>query len=333
MTALLRADWLRLRRRKDLWIIAIGVCVIGLISFINAYHTESSDPQWLITDAAQIREEVTMYADFEGLTEAEKAAQIDLMVADQVAMNQQQLADWEAQQRDTLQKYAFPQSVFTAIGNGTIPLVALVLIASLAVGDEFRFGTIRTSLLAAGDRRRFLAARLVSLLGLTVGLFIVLIMIGTILGLGLGLVGADLGATPAAAVDPASSVVWFGALVLITSVVIALATALTVLLRTGALPLLVILIGGLIELFVAHLPIFAPGELLSGVPQAFLTQNIQLLSAILGSNTHALALTAGETPYQAFEVPMVGVAAIVAAWGLLFLLIAERRLRTMDIVE
>ena len=158
-------------------------------------------------------------------------------------------------------------------------------------------------------------------------------MIGTILGLGLGLVGADLGATPAAAVDPASSVVWFGALVLITSVVIALATALTVLLRTGALPLLVILIGGLIELFVAHLPIFAPGELLSGVPQAFLTQNIQLLSAILGSNTHALALTAGETPYQAFEVPMVGVAAIVAAWGLLFLLIAERRLRTMDIVE
>jgi hypothetical protein len=30
---------------------------------------------------------------------------------------------------------------------------------------------------------------------------------------------------------------------------------------------------------------------------------------------------------------MVGIAAVVAAWGILFLVIADRRLRTMDVVE
>jgi ABC-type transport system involved in multi-copper enzyme maturation permease subunit len=331
--ALLRADWLRLRRRKDLWIVAIAVCVIGLVSFLNGYQQDLSDPSWLITDPAQIRQEITTYSEFDGMTEAEEAAQIDQMVADTLSMNRQQLDEWHAQQRITLQKYAFPQSIFTIVGSGIIPLLALVLLASLAVGDEFRFGTVRTSLLAAGDRRRFLAARLASLLVLTAGLWLGLILIGSIVGLGLTVAGADLG-DPPAAVDAASSVVWLGSQLLTTMVVIALATALTVLLRSGALPLLLILIGGFVELFVAHLPVFAPGEFLSGVPQAFLVQNIQLLSGVLGQNTHALALAGtGELPYQAFAVPMLGVAAVVAVWGVLFLLIADRRLRTMDIVE
>jgi ABC-type transport system involved in multi-copper enzyme maturation permease subunit len=337
MTALLRADWLRLRRRKDLWIIAIAVCVIGLVSFVNTYHTDASDPTGFTTDPALIRQDILSFAGesgfFEGMTEAEQNAQIDQMVADQLASNQQQLVDYEAQQRITLQRYAFPQSIFTILGSGIIALVALVLIASLAIGDEFRFGTIRTSLLAAGDRRRFLLARLISILTLTVGLWLVLILAGSILGLGLGLIGADLG-DPPAAVDAASALVWLGGQLLTTMVVIALATALTLLLRSGALPVLLIVIGGFVELFVAHLPVFAPGEFLSGVPQAFLVQNIRLLSAVLGQNTHALALAeVGELPYQAFALPMVGVAAIVAAWGALFLLLADRRLRTMDVVE
>lgn len=334
MRALLRADWLRLRRRKDLWIIAIAVCVIGLISFLNAYHQDSSDPTWLITDPAQIRQDILNYADFGGMTEAEKTAQIDQMVADQLAMNRQQLDEWEAQQLVSLQKYSFPQSIFTVVGSGIITLVALVLIACLAVGDEFRYGTIRTSLLAAGERRRFLGARLISLLAVTVGLFVAQVLLGTLLGLVLGLAGADLGAVPPAAIDAASGLVWLGAQILIAMVAIALATALTVLLRSGALPLLLILVGALVELFVAHLPVFAPSELLSGVPQAFLTQNVLLLSAVVGLDTHALALSeAGQLPYQAFEIPMLGVAAVVAAWGAVFLALADRRLETMDVVE
>jgi ABC-type transport system involved in multi-copper enzyme maturation permease subunit len=208
-----------------------------------------------------------------------------------------------------------------------------VLIASLSVGDEFRFGTIRTSLLASSDRRRFLAARLASLVAITVGVFAALILLGTILGIGLAAIGADLGANTTK-VDGASAAVWLGAQVLTTVVVIALATALSVLLRSGALPLLLILVGGLVDLAVAHLPVFAPNELLSGVPQAFLGQSIRTLTAITGIATHALALSdPGDVPYQAIEVPLIAVAAVIAVWGVLFILIADRRLRTMDVVE
>lgn len=335
MKALLRADWLRLRRRRDLWIIAIAVCVIGCVTFLSGYRSDASDPTWLITDPVQVRQEVLGYTEFEGsgMTQAEIDAQIDQIVADQIASNQQQLVEWEAQQRITLQRYGFPQSVFTVVGSGVIPVVALVLISSLAVGDEFRYGTIRTSFLAASNRRRFLVARLLSLLALTVGLFVVLLVLGTLLGAVLALVGADLGANTLTIHAP-SAVAWLGAQLLTTFVMIVLAIALTVLLRSGALTVLLIVLGSFIELFIAHLPIFAPTELLSGVPQAFLLQNVTLLTGRLGLDTGALALVpSADLPHQSIAVPMVGVAAVVVGWGILFLLIADRRLRTMDVVE
>src|SRR5260221_14682069 len=57
MKALLRADWLRFRRRKDFWIIAIAVLVVGGVGFVSAYHTDSTDPTWLDQTPAQIREQ------------------------------------------------------------------------------------------------------------------------------------------------------------------------------------------------------------------------------------------------------------------------------------
>lgn len=330
MSALLRADWLRLRRRRDLWIIAIAVCVLGGLAFLAGYRSDVADPEF--PDAAQIRQEALDFGFFEG-TPAEIEAQINQMVQDQLAQYDAQRTEWEAHQLLSLQKYAFPQSLFTILGSAILPTLALVLIASLAVGDEFRFGTIRTSLLAAGDRRRFLAARFVSLLAITVGLFIVLLLLGTILGLLLGVIGADLGAG-GPAIDAPSAAALVGAHILATMVLIALATALTVLLRSGALPLLLILIAALIELFVANLPVFAPTELLSGVPQSFLIRSIQTLVGNLGLDTHAIALSdGGQLPPQAIALPMFAVAAVIAAWGLLFVIVADRRLRTMDVVE
>lgn len=330
MTALLRADWLRLRRRMDLWIILIAVGVLSTVVFLAAYRSDATDPEY--PTEAQIRQEAIDFGFFEG-TPAEIEVQIQEMVRAQVESYDQQRADWESQQRFILQKYAFPQSLFTVVGSGLAPLLALILVASLAVGDEFRYGTIRTSLLAASDRRRFLAARLISLLALTVGVFVALILLAALLGLALGLVGADLG-TGSATVDAMASVAWFGGLVLTSAVVIVLGVALTVVLRSGALPLLILLFVGLGELFVAHLPIFAPNELLAGVPQAFLGQNIRTLVGNLGLETHAIALSeTGEMPFQALEIPMLGVAAIILAWGVLFAVLADRRLRTMDIVE
>ena len=332
MKALLRADWLRFRRRRDFWIIAVAVLVIAGIGFLSGYHNDATDPTWWNQTPAEIRAEVTSYGGFEGMTQAEIDQQIDLMVADRLTQNEQQRAEWEAQQAIALQKYDITQTPFTLLGSGIIPMLALVLAASLAVGDEFRFGTVRTSLLAAGSRRRFLAARLISLLVMTVGLFVALVLLATILGIGLRLVGAEVTVAPTP-IDPASGLAWLAGQILATMAVIVLGTALTVLLRSGALPLLLILLGGLIELFLSALPIFAPGEFLSGVPQGFLASSIRVLTARLGYDTHAVALTATEVPYTAIDLPLIAVAAVIAAWGLLFVVAADRRFRTMDIVE
>jgi hypothetical protein len=333
MKALLRADWLRLRRRRDLWVIGIAVMILSGVMFLAAYRSDATDPVW--PTAAQIREEVLSFTDFEGsgMTQPEIDAQIALMVADQTAQYDGQQVEWEQRQAFALQKYDLSQAPFTMLGNALALIIALVVVSTLVVGDEFRFGTIRTSLLAAGARRRFLGARLISIFAMTVGLFAAVIALGLLVAIVLRLVGAEVSPTRIP-VDLVAGVGWLGAELLTTMVLISFALALTVLLRSGALPLLLVFVAGLIELFIAALPIFAPPAFLSGVPQAFLVRNIQTLTASLGADTHAIALSeTGQLPYQVVILPIAAVAAIVAAWGLLFLAIADRRLRTMDIVE
>jgi hypothetical protein len=236
------------------------------------------------------------------------------------------------QQKTTLQAYAFPQSMFTTVGPGLVPLLALVLIASFAAGDEFRFGTIRTSLLAAGNRRRFLIARMLALLAMTGGLLVAVLVVGAALGVVLAAFGAEL-VPSSVAIDPVSSVVWFAGQILVTIVVLALGTAVTLLLRSGALTLLLILIWALLEAFLANLPIFATGQPLAAVPVALLTTNIRTLLAELGPATHAVGLRTLEQPAVAFALPTVAVAVIVVLWGALFVAVADRRLRTMDVVD
>lgn len=331
MSQLLRADWLRFRRRKDLWIIAIAVLVVGGLAFIAGYRSDVVDPTW--PDAAQIRQETIDFnvGFFEG-TPAEIEAQVNQMVADQLVQYAQYAAEWEVSQAINLQKYDIVQAPFTVINAGILPMLALVLMASLAIGDEFRFGTIRTSLLAASSRRRFLAARFTTVLAMVVGLFVAQILLGLILGLGLRLTGSEVAASTTA-IDPVSAAAWIGALVLATMVLISLGTALTVLLRSGAMPLLLIILFGVIELFVSALPIFQAPELLSGVPQGFIGTSIRTLTARLGLDTHAVALGAVEVPAMAIALPMIAVAAILAAWGTLFVVLADRRFRTMDVTE
>jgi hypothetical protein len=331
MTALLRADWLRFRRRRDLWFIGIAVLLIGGLSFIAGYHADVTDPLW--PDAAAIRAEVLGFSDFGGMTQAEIEAQVDLMVADQTAMYDQQRLDFEAHQAVALQKYALPQSLLTVVGSGTVPLIALVFVASLVVGDEFRFGTLRTSLLAAGNRRRFLFTRLVSLFAMTVGVFAILLALGVVLSLALILFGAEVPAatTP---LNVGASVGLIGAEILSVTVLVALATALTLLLRSGALPLLLVILGFLLESFIAALPFFALGQTFAGVPQFFLSTSIRTLLGRLGSDAGAVALAEnGQLPNATIDLGLPVVAAIIAAWGLLFLFLADRRIRTMDVVE
>ncbi|HET7702774.1 MAG TPA: ABC transporter permease subunit [Candidatus Limnocylindrales bacterium] len=329
MKALLRADWLRLRRRRDLWIIAIAVLVIGGISFLTGYRSDVLDP--VLQTEAQIRQEIIENSEFGGMTQAEIDAMIDQWVVERMQSDAEQARLWEEYQAITLQKYDLGQSIFTVIGDGVAPLLALILISTLAVGDEFRYGTVRTSLLAAGHRRRFLAARLITLGAATAALFAALAVLATLLSLILRLIGAEVAPTTVP-IDPAASAAWLAGLILVTLVLVALGVALTVLLRSGALPLLLILVASLVDLFVASLEVFRFPAFLSGVPQAFPGTAIRGLTMRLGIDTHAVALAADGSP-PPFELPLAVVAGIVVAWGLIFLVVADRRFGTMDVVE
>lgn len=330
MTALLRADWLRLRRRRDFWVIAIAVGLILGVGFLSNWRTDVQDPPPF--NEAQFRQEMTDSGFLEGMTPDEGKVQLDAMIADVRSSEEQNRIEWDRAQAINLQKYDIVQSPFTLLGSAIVPLIALVLATSLAVGDEFRFGTIRTSLLARGSRRRFLAARLISLLAMTVGLYAALALLGIVLAIGLRIVGAEVAPT-VTPIDAASGLAWLGAHILATMVVLALGTALTVLLRSGALPLLLIILAGLLELFLAALPIFRQEEFLAGVPQAFPMMNIRMLTVRLGLDTHAVALAGTEPPWSPIELPLLVVAAILVAWGVLFVVAADRRLKTMDVVE
>jgi hypothetical protein len=304
--------------------------VIGGLSFLASYRSEVEDPAPF--NEAEYRQTTIDSGFFEGMSAAEAAADLEALVADARAQDAQSRFEWDAQQAVMLQKYDIAQSPFTILGSGLAPLIALILVASLATGDEFRFGTIRTSLLAASSRRRFLGARLISLFVLTAGLFVGLVLLGFILAIGLRVVGAEVAPT-VAPIDGAAGIGWLGAQILATFVLILLGTALTMLLRSGAMPLLLIILAGLIELFVSALPVFWPGQFLSGVPQAFLTTSIRALTARLGYDTHAVALAGIEAPQAAIDLPLIVVTGIVAGWGLLFLFLADRRFRTMDVSE
>jgi hypothetical protein len=333
MTALLRADWLRFRRRLDIWAILVGVLVVGAIGFMNGYKSDSTD-QPLLT-AAEIRQQVTEFVDFGGMTQAEIDAQIEVMVQDGLAQQESSRLAQEEQQQHDLQKYDVAQSPLTMIGFGLIPLAALFVVTTLLVGDEFRFGTIRSSLLAASDRRRFLAARLVTIGIITVVLFVVLALLGVALSLILRMAGAEHPPLPAdwIALDGTAALGTVAAVVLSGTAVLAFGVLLALLTRSGAFPLLLVLIWLAGESFVANLPIFALGQPLAAIPQAFLTVSVRTLVGDLAGASHAWAYRDASAPQTAIELPLWAVALIVVAWLALFVALADRRLRRMDIVE
>jgi hypothetical protein len=333
MTTLLRADWLRLRRRFDVWAILVGILVIGAIGFLNGYKQDSTDPPLL--SEAEIRQQVQEFVDFGGMTQEQIDAEIEGMIQSSLAQQEFERVAHEEQQVRDLQKYDVAQAPMTMIGFGIIPMIGLFVVTTLLVGDEFRFGTIRASLLAASDRRRFLAARLVTIAALLVGVFAILAILGLVLGLGLRVVGAELPPVPAdwvpldipAAAGTIAAIVLSGAAILAFGVLVSLLT------RSGALPLLFVLIWLFAESFVASLPIFVVGQPLAGVPQAFLTVSVRTLVSDLAAASHAWAMGEVFPPAAAIDLPLWTVGLVVAAWLGLFVALADRRLRKMDIVE
>lgn len=208
MSGLIRAEWYRLRRRGDLWIILLlltGLAVLaylsGLSSLENAY--------------AMMRDDQSMPADF-----------------------LEQIAE---QHRNELMQYAFPASVGLVLENGQLLLLALVAYVGVATtGAEFAYGTIRTSLVAHGNRVGYVLVRLGAVSAFAVLLLAVHIMLGAILPAVASLLGHDL--LPAEASRGALEIAALvGILLLAATAIIGLATAWTLVMRSAAIALVLTL--------------------------------------------------------------------------------------------
>ena len=329
MSNLLRADWLRLRRRRDFWVILIGIAILAGVTFLGAYRSVAADPPPF--NQAEFEQMLNESGMFEGLTPAEAEQQRAQMIADERAAQEQGAMEREAQQQRELRHYSFPQSLITILGSAILPFLALVLVASMAIGDEFRFGTLRTSLLAASDRRRFLAARMIAMTVMAAGLIALILALGAALPLVLAVAGAELPSAPP--LDPAGTLLLLGVDLLVVVALMAFTAMVTLILRTGTLSVVFLLVYGLIELYIANQPVFAIGNFLAAVPQFFFIQSIRAIQLRLASDAGALAVQGEAFPPMAVDLGVPMMIAIVGAWALLFLAIADRRIRKMDVTE
>lgn len=316
MTGLLRAEWLRFTRRRAVWAIGIGVLLLSGVLFLFGYNgTRGVNP---VFDEAASRDQAMATLAGQNLPPDQLAKAVDEFVAQDRQMYDQIAATYRHEQM----RYAFPESVATAVGATGFVDFALILMAAIMLGDEFSAGTIRTFLVVVGDRRRILLARLIALGAVAVLLVGGLAALAVILPLLLG----ALGSAPPAPTDFDPSVIprLVAGAVLSAFAVIAFATLVTAVLRSGALTLVVALVYVLVELAavdaVTRIAGFRPGDSFEAV-----TRLLPLRSVVtLLSGPDAAA---SEAPW----LPLAFV--VVIAWGLVFAALAVVRFGRMDIVE
>lgn len=224
MIGLLRAEWLRLRKRRDIWLVALAIAALSIPAYVsgvsNALNPVGQIPPDFPPD-----------------------------VVDQI----------KEQARQDLLRYAFPLSISTVVQNGQILVLALVAYLAAAItGAEFAYGTIRTSLVARADRRGFLIVRLAALAVAALLLIGLLVVLGALLPLGVALLGTSL---PAVA-DPAIGALagFLGVMLLATCFVIGLTSLWAVLIRNAAIALVLTIAYAMIEGAVVGLIVRVAGE-------------------------------------------------------------------------
>lgn len=151
MADLLRAEWIRSRRRFDLWLVLLGAILVPSLAFLSGLHSaySSEDP------ARALHPEIG--------TQLEAVRLL----------------------------YAFPTSILTLLDQSGWVVAATALIAASWVGADFSSGVIRNLVLVQPRRDRLLAARLLSLLSAVTVLVGGLVLAGSVLPLVVPGVGFD----------------------------------------------------------------------------------------------------------------------------------------------
>ena len=329
MRGLLRADWLRFRKRGALQVMVIAIPVLVAFFYLAGFRNATSDlpPTF---DEQTARQQLIDEGGLNGVPPDQVDQQIQPMIDSERANYEQQLA----QVRITQSGFAFPQSLLVVLGSATYAFLALILLTATTIGDEFSWGTIRTMLLASSDRRRLLMGRLVSLGAVAVFVFAVTLLLGFVLPGVLAVTGSVL--PPAPPVDFG----WLAILVLadlvISLTVISFAAMATLIVRSGGLTLVVALayvaIEGVMNALLLRFPPFQDKGSLQWLLNVLpFRATVTVLDKLAGG--------AGRVePYPgAFGPPDPGAAwlpiAALVVWGAVFMGIAFWRFRRMDIVE
>lgn len=235
----MRAELLRLRKRRALQVIVLGVLALATFLFIVSFSSIYEPPPF---DEAQFRQMLVDDGVVIGLPPDEAERMIDEMVANE-RQNFEMMFEGQALTRAG---FVFPYSLVTILGNTTFVLIALILLTATTIGDEFGWGTIRTSLIASSHRRRLLLVRITALAVTALLLIGLLLVLGILLPL---LLNTSSGRLPAQlpAFDGTAFVVLVAGQLLAALAVVAFAGLATLLVRSGSLTLVVVLIYVIVE--------------------------------------------------------------------------------------
>ena len=185
MRALIRAELLRLRKRRTLQVIVLGVpVVVGLLFIMNFTSIQSLPP----FDEAATRQELIDMGYVVGLPPEEAERLLDETVGQWRQSHEQAQRELELQRAS----FAFPYSIVKVLTNGPFVFAALLLLTATTLGDDLGWGTVRTNLLASGNRRRVLAARLTCIAAAGSLMFALLLLVGSLLPFLINVTGSGL---------------------------------------------------------------------------------------------------------------------------------------------
>jgi ABC-type transport system involved in multi-copper enzyme maturation permease subunit len=334
---LVGAEWLRLRKRRSLQVIVLAVPLLVGLMLVLGYSSIYEYPPF---DEAAARQQLID----EGFGLGLPPEELEPLLAEAIESQRQMQDQIDGQTALTRATFAFPNSLVTALGSGVFVLLALILLTATTIGDEFGWGTLRTSLLASSGRRQFLLVRLGALVVAGLLIFGLLLLVGTILPLLLNIPRDKLPAE-LPAFDGGAFLVLLGGELVGSVAVIAFAAAITLLLRSGALTLVSVLVWVAVEAGILTLLLrfenfagtyasdgsFTPGRDAWAL-EAFPLRGFSTLMQAAGKAASGLPNYPGDAVSRdpsIAAVPIVSLAILAVVLGAL----SFRRFQRMDIVE
>ncbi len=328
MSGLVKADLIRFRKHGAIQLIVLAVPLLTALLFVLG--ALGAGPELPPFDAAAYRQELIDQGMGLGLPQDQADEILDGIVAAEAENQAQQ------HEKNTIERghYAFPQSLLTVLGNSYLVLLAAILLTATTLGDEFGSATIRIALLASSDRRRFLAVRLAMIGVVVAAIFAVLLVLGAVLPILAGVLGASLPVP--ADLDTGALAVLVGGLLVVAIAVTGFAAFATVLVRSGGLTLVAVLVYIVIEAAILtvllQVPALKAGGDFDWIPNAFPVRGFVTFVDSAMNAAGRLTTFPGEVVDRSLAGAWVPLAAL-AIWAFVFLGLAFRRFGRMDIVE